>query len=131
MDVTDAGSMEQGFAAAEARVWSGQHPDQQRRRRPMTRAALDVAESDWASIIDTNLKGAWLVAQHAARRMVHHGIGGSIVNIASILGLRVAGGVAPYAISKAGVVQMTKVLALGMGTPPDPGECPRARLYRD
>ena len=78
----------------------------------MTRAALDVAESDWAGVIDTNLKGAWLVAQQAARRMIHHASGGSIVNIASILGLRVAGGVAPYAISKAAVVQMTKALAL-------------------
>ena len=44
--------------------------------------------------------------------MVQNGGGGSIVNIASILGVRVAGGVAPYAISKAAVVQMTKVLAL-------------------
>ncbi len=44
--------------------------------------------------------------------MVAHKMQGSIVNIASILGLRVAGSVAPYAISKAGVVQMTKVLAL-------------------
>ena len=63
-------------------------------------------------MIDTNLKGAWVVAQHAAKRMIHHAGGGSIVNIASILGLRVAGWVAPYAISKAGVVQMTKALAL-------------------
>ena len=36
----------------------------------VTRAALDVPESDWSSVIDTNLKGAWLVAQHAARRMI-------------------------------------------------------------
>jgi NAD(P)-dependent dehydrogenase (short-subunit alcohol dehydrogenase family) len=63
-------------------------------------------------VIDTNLKGVWLVAQGAARRMIANNVKGSIVNIASILGLRVAGGVAPYAISKAGVVQMTKVLAL-------------------
>lgn len=63
-------------------------------------------------MIDTNLKGVWLAAQAAAQRMVRHGSGGSIVNIASILGLRVAGGVVPYAISKAGVVQMTKTLAL-------------------
>jgi len=63
-------------------------------------------------VIDTNLKGVWLAAQAAAQRMVRHGSGGSIVNIASILGLRVAGGVVPYAISKAGVVQMTKTLAL-------------------
>ena len=44
--------------------------------------------------------------------MIHHSVPGSIVNIASILGLRVSGGVLPYAISKAGVVQMTKALAL-------------------
>ena len=111
MDVTNAGSVEQGFAEAEAQFG------------PVgilvnnagvtgTRAALDVAESDWSRVIDTNLKGSWLVAQHAARRMVAHGVGGSIINIASILGLRVAGSVAPYAISKAGVVQMTKALAL-------------------
>jgi len=110
MDVTDASSIEQGFAEAEARFG------------PVcilinnagvtaTRAALDVAESDWSSVIDTNLKGSWLVAQHAARRIVQHGVGGSIVTIASLLALRVAGGVAPYAISKAGVVQMTKALA--------------------
>ena len=97
----------------------------------MTRPALEVAETDWSSVIDTNLKGAWLVAQHAARRMIHHMTGGSIINIASILGLRVAGGVAPYAISKAGVLQMTKALALGMGAPPDPGQCAGTRLYRD
>src|SRR3981189_2394567 len=44
--------------------------------------------------------------------MVAHKVKGSIVNVASILGLRVASSVAPYAISKAGVVQMTKALAL-------------------
>ena len=112
MDVTDAGSVEQAFAEAEAAVRSGQHPDQQRRRNRSPAPRWTWTENDWASVIDTNLKGAWLVAQHAARRMIHHGTGGSIVNIASITGLRVAGGIAPYAISKAGVVQMTKALAL-------------------
>jgi NAD(P)-dependent dehydrogenase (short-subunit alcohol dehydrogenase family) len=77
-----------------------------------TKPALDQDERAWDSVIDTNLKGVWLVAQGAARRMVANNVKGSIVNIASILGLRVAGGVAPYAISKAGVVQMTKALAL-------------------
>ena len=74
--------------------------------------ALDVSESEWDRVIDTNLKGAWVVAQEAARRMIAANIGGSIVNIASILGFRVSGRIAPYAISKAGVVQMTKALAL-------------------
>ena len=74
--------------------------------------ALAQTEEDWDTVIDTNLKGMFLVAQAAARAMKAHGRGGAIVNIASILGLRQAGGVAPYAISKAGVVQMTKTLAL-------------------
>jgi NAD(P)-dependent dehydrogenase (short-subunit alcohol dehydrogenase family) len=111
MDVTNTGSVEQAFAEAETRFGpvaivinnAGV---------TITRAAADVAETDWDNVIDTNLKGAWLVAQHAARRMIHHGTPGSIVNIASILGLRVAGGVTPYAVSKAGVIQMTKGLAL-------------------
>ncbi|CAN5489022.1 SDR family oxidoreductase [soil metagenome] len=73
--------------------------------------ALDQAEADWDAVIDTNLKGMFLVAQAAGRVMKERG-GGSIINIASILGLRQAGGVLPYAVSKAGVVQMTKVMAL-------------------
>jgi NAD(P)-dependent dehydrogenase (short-subunit alcohol dehydrogenase family) len=77
-----------------------------------TKPALDQDERSWDSVVDTNLKGVWLVAQAAARRMVASKMKGSIVNIASILGLRVAGAVAPYAISKAGVIQMTKALAL-------------------
>jgi NAD(P)-dependent dehydrogenase (short-subunit alcohol dehydrogenase family) len=77
-----------------------------------TKPALDQDERAWDSVIDTNLKGVWLVAQAVARRMVANKVKGSIVNIASILGLRVAGAVAPYAISKAGVIQMTKALAL-------------------
>ena len=77
-----------------------------------TRPALEQDERNWNSVVDTNLKGVWLVAQAAARRMIENKVKGSIVNIASILGLRVAGAVAPYAISKAGVIQMTKALAL-------------------
>ena len=77
-----------------------------------TRPALEQDERNWDSVVDTNLKGVWLVAQAAARRMIENNVKGSIVNIASILGLRVAGAVAPYAISKAGVIQMTKALGL-------------------
>ena len=56
--------------------------------------------------------GAWTVAQEAAKRMAAAETGGVIVNIASVLGLRVGKGVLPYAVSKAGLVQMTKALAL-------------------
>ena len=74
--------------------------------------ALEQTEADWQFVLDTNLKGCWLVDTEAARRLVKHKRKGSIINIASILGERVAGAVAPYSASKAGVIQMTKSLAL-------------------
>ena len=111
MDVTNAASIEAALDAAEAR-FGPVHDRHQQRRRHRDEPALQQDETDWDKVVDTNLKGVWLVAQAAGRRMVAHKVKGSIVNIASILGLRVAGAVAPYAISKAGVVQMTKALAL-------------------
>jgi NAD(P)-dependent dehydrogenase (short-subunit alcohol dehydrogenase family) len=77
-----------------------------------TKPALDWQEKDWDAILDTNLKGAWTVAQEAARRMAKAETGGTIVNVASILGFRVAKELLPYAVSKAGLVQMTKAMAL-------------------
>lgn len=73
---------------------------------------LDQSEANWDSVIDTNLKGMFLMSQAVARAMKACGRGGSIINIASILGLRQAGGVLPYAVSKSGAIQMTKSLAL-------------------
>ena len=77
-----------------------------------TKPLLDQTEDDWRQVIDVNLNGAWRVAQAAARHMVEHGRGGSIVNIASILGLRVSSQVPGYAASKAGLVHLTKAMAL-------------------
>lgn len=74
--------------------------------------AADISEADWDAVLDTNLKGVFLVAQAVARGMRESGRGGAIVNIASILGHRVAGGVSAYAASKAGVIQLSKALAL-------------------
>jgi len=74
-------------------------------------AALKMDTDAFDQVIDTNLGGVFAVAQAAARGMMENG-GGTIVNIASILGLRVSGGVAAYAASKAAVVQLTKSLAL-------------------
>ena len=74
--------------------------------------ALSTREEDWDAVIDTNLKGMFLVAQLVARGLRARGAPGSIINIASILGLRQAGGVLPYAVSKAGAIQLTKSLAL-------------------
>jgi NAD(P)-dependent dehydrogenase (short-subunit alcohol dehydrogenase family) len=73
---------------------------------------LDQEPSDFDRILATNLRGPWMVAREAARHMVAEKISGSIVNIASILALRQAGRVTAYAVAKAGLVQMTKQLAL-------------------
>jgi NAD(P)-dependent dehydrogenase (short-subunit alcohol dehydrogenase family) len=77
-----------------------------------SKPVFEQSESDWDTIIDTNLKGAWLVAIEVARDMKVAGKGGSIINVASILGLRQGGQVTPYAVSKAAVVQPTKQLGL-------------------
>ena len=129
MDVTVAASIETALDAAEARFGPFQIVINNA-GVTTTRPALEQDEADWDKVVDTNLKGVWLVAG-AGRRMVAHKVKGSIVNVASILGLRVASAVAPYAISKAGVVQMTKALALEWGAPWHP--CQRAcpRLFRD
>lgn len=74
--------------------------------------AIDLDEAEWDRVLDTNLKGVFVVAQAVARGMKASGRGGSIVNIASILGHRVAGNLSAYAASKAGVIQLTKALAL-------------------
>lgn len=76
------------------------------------KALLEHSEADWDFVLDTNLKGSWLVAQEGARRMIAAGTGGSVINISSILGERVAAGVAPYAISKAALIQATRAMAL-------------------
>jgi NAD(P)-dependent dehydrogenase (short-subunit alcohol dehydrogenase family) len=111
MDVTAAASIESALDAAEGR-FGPIDIVVNNAGVTATRPAFDQDETDWDKVVDTNLKGVWLVAQASGRRMVAHKLKGSIINIASILGLRVASSVAPYAISKAGVVQMTKVLAL-------------------
>lgn len=73
--------------------------------------ALEVDEESWDAVVDTNLRGAWLVAQQAARSMVAAEVSGSIVNIASILAFRVTGYNAPYVASKAGLLHLTHALA--------------------
>jgi NAD(P)-dependent dehydrogenase (short-subunit alcohol dehydrogenase family) len=74
--------------------------------------ALDLTEAQWDAHLDVNLKGCFFVAQAAARIMARQESGGAIVNIASILGERVTARVAAYAAAKAGLVQLSKALAL-------------------
>ncbi len=78
----------------------------------VTRPLLDLSEQEWDRVVDTNLKGCFLVAQEAARAMVRLESGGAIVNVASILGLRVASQLAPYIASKAALVRLSEAMAL-------------------
>ncbi|RMH82360.1 SDR family oxidoreductase [Pseudomonas sp. AOB-7] len=111
LDVTDRSSVEAAFHAAEAHfgvvevVLNNAGVGNGRR-------ALEISEDEWRAMLSTNLDGVWRVAQCAAQRLVKAGRGGSIVNVASILGLRVGNGYSHYCAAKAGVVQLTKSLAL-------------------
>ena len=78
----------------------------------VSQPAITQTEAQWNQVLDTNLKGAWLMATEAARRWEAGQRPGVIVNVASILGERVAGAVAPYCASKAGLIHLTKALAL-------------------
>ena len=74
--------------------------------------AVELAEEDWQRVLATNLDAVFFWAQEAARRMLAGGKGGSIVNIASVLGITPDNGVVSYAAAKAGVIQVTKALAI-------------------
>ena len=109
LDVTDEASVRGAFASL--------------RKRPLdvlvnnagvagSGPAADTPLEEFDRILATNLRGVWLTSSAAARLWRDDKRPGVIVNIASILGLRVVGGTAPYVVSKAGLVQMTQVLAL-------------------
>lgn len=78
----------------------------------VTKPLLEHAEEDWDSVLDTNLKGVWLMAQEAAQRMVHCGQGGSIINIASVLGARGISQLPGYCASKGGIINLTRAMAV-------------------
>jgi len=111
LDVTDAASVAQAFDDA-AQALGAITIVVNNAGIAITKPLLDHTEDDWLTVIDVNLNGAWRVAQAAARHMVAHGAGGSIVNVASILGLRVAAQVPSYAASKAALIQLTKAMAV-------------------
>jgi NAD(P)-dependent dehydrogenase (short-subunit alcohol dehydrogenase family) len=111
MDVTDSASIVAGLDAAEAALG------------PITvlinnagiaieKAAVEQTEADWDAVIGANLKGAYFTATEMARRMIARKQEGNIVNVASVLGFGVLKFLSPYAISKAGIVQATRAMAL-------------------
>jgi NAD(P)-dependent dehydrogenase (short-subunit alcohol dehydrogenase family) len=74
--------------------------------------ATEQTEADWDAVINANLKGAYFLATEMARRMIARKQEGNIVNIASVLGQSVTKFLSPYTISKAGIIQATKAMAL-------------------
>jgi NAD(P)-dependent dehydrogenase (short-subunit alcohol dehydrogenase family) len=106
LDVTDASHVAVAFDAAEAAF--GAPCDGIAVSRPI----LQQTAEDWDSVLDVNLRGCFLVATEAARRLVAAKRSGAIINIASIGGLRILQGVAGYTASKAGLVQLTRQLAV-------------------
>lgn len=74
--------------------------------------AVELSEEEWRRILSTDLDAVFFWAQEAAKRLLTAKKKGAIVNIASVLGFGVSKGVAAYATAKAGVVQLTKALAL-------------------
>ncbi len=111
LDVRDSDSIRAAFAAAEEKFGIVDLLSNNAGVAD-SKLALDLGEASWDYVLDTNLKGNWLVAVEAGRRMIAAGKPGSIVNTASILGLRVAISQSSYATSKAGLIHLTRSLAL-------------------
>ncbi|MBL7250883.1 SDR family NAD(P)-dependent oxidoreductase [Alloalcanivorax marinus] len=107
MDVSDHASVEKAFTEMPAL-------DVVINNAGITReGGLDtLEEEDWNAVIDTNLNGVWAVSKFAIQQWRRDGRPGNIINIASILGLRVGALLSPYTASKAAVVQLTKSIAL-------------------
>lgn len=111
LDVTSSDSIRECFAEVISEVGT---PDVLVNNAGIARDnyLLNQTEEEWDAVLDTDLKGVFLVGQAAAQAMINAGKPGSIVNIASILGLAVAKTLASYGAAKAGVVSLTKTMAL-------------------
>ena len=111
MDVNDSASINAAFAEAEA-AFGVVTVVVNNAGITIPKPLMDLSDSDWAQVIDTNLSGVAYVTREAAQRMTAAGKGGSVVNIASILAQREQKMLTNYAASKAGVVQFTRTAAL-------------------
>ncbi|MCY4192581.1 MAG: glucose 1-dehydrogenase [Rhodospirillaceae bacterium] len=111
MDVTDPDNVRAAIAEAEAELGSVDILVNNA-GTVITEPALDVTEDNWNAVISTNLTGAWNVAQEIARTAIANSRSASIINIASITGIRAAGHIAAYAATKSALLHLTRVLAL-------------------
>jgi len=80
--------------------------------RALLKPVVDVTEAEWDDVIDTNLKGAFLLSQHFGRACIERMRPGVIVSMASTHGMTGIAGRSVYGISKAGLIQMTRMLAI-------------------
>lgn len=80
--------------------------------RALIKPAVDVTWADWDDVVNINLKGAYFLSQKFAAHCIRRNRGGSIVNLASTHGLTGIAGRSVYGISKGGLVQMTRMLAI-------------------
>jgi NAD(P)-dependent dehydrogenase (short-subunit alcohol dehydrogenase family) len=78
----------------------------------VSKPLFEHTEADWDHVIDTNLKGAWLMAREFAQHLVGLKRQGRIINISSVLGFRTIGRVPAYCAAKAGLTHLTHVLAM-------------------
>lgn len=110
MDVASAGSIEAALASLpEAMIVDTLVNNAGVVAQP---ALLDLEEKDWNTVLDINLKGAWLTARAVVSRLVAADREGCVVNIASVLGQASQKGTGPYAASKAGLLHLTRSMAL-------------------
>lgn len=122
LDVTDHGSIKAAVAHAETKMGSIDILVNNS-GVSTTQRIQDVTPDDYDYIFDTNVKGAFFVAQEVGKRMLARArgaapgtfTGGRIINIASMAGLKVLPQIGAYCMSKAAVVQMTRALALEWG----------------
>ncbi len=78
----------------------------------LRKGAVDVTPAEWDAVMDVNLTGTFFITQAVGRHLIAHGGGGSIINIASTHALVGAAERSTYGISKAALVQMTRMLAV-------------------
>ena len=78
----------------------------------VSKPVLQHTEAEWDYVVDTNLKGAWLMAREFAEHLIARQRPGRIVNIASVLGVRTIARVPSYCAAKAGLIHLTHVLAM-------------------
>jgi len=113
LDVTDSDSITEFFAAAEAAMGPAHVLINNAGIEAGAKTYMMIDDDDWDSVIDTNLKSAWLMSKRFTERVVANDLGGgNIVNVSSITDTRTIKGQFPYAVSKGGLTRMTEVLAL-------------------